>query len=583
MKLDRELLAESFIRGRGVEIGALHMPLRVPRSAKVKYVDRLSVDDLRKHYPELNDKNIVNVDIIANGEQLETIDDSTQDFVIANHFIEHCQNPVGALINMFRVLKPGGVLYLAIPDKRYSFDVDRPRTPLAHLMRDYREGPEWSRRQHFEEWTRLVNKVRDDQAAEEEIARNMSRDYSIHYHVWTQADMMELIVAMRQMVSFDVELFLRHEAEAIFILRKGYEEQGGAEEFRRMLDQVLTPEPWYVEDVKFDGEILEISGWALPPGGQHSKVAFMVNDQLFEQVEYPMSRPDVGEVFWFKPGSDKAAFRCRTHITGDKFFQNGYATLKCVDRETHMPVRQEFNWYYPDDSGAPPLPDPERRRRDAGNESAEVFRLEGHSTFKKLDMALRKVGQEGFGQFQNILDWGCGCGRTARNFYRLPNIKLTGVDADWDNLNWCKSHLSFGEFHATPLHPPTTLESGSFDLLFGISILSQLPEARQCEWLQELYRIARPGAFLLMSVLGEASACQVKLDAERWKEWHKTGILSLRNVDRQGYIDDDDFCGNTYMTGDYIRRTWSNYFRVVEIIPAYIGNQQDLIILHKPE
>ena len=170
MKLGREFVADTYIRGQGIEIGALHMPLGVPRSARVKYVDRLSVPDLRKHYPELNDKNLVEVDIIADGERLESISDATQDFVIANHFVEHCQNPIAAILNMFRVLKPGGVLYLALPDKRCSFDVDRPVTPFEHLLRDYHEGPAWSRRQHFEEWTRLVNKVLDDEEAERQIA-----------------------------------------------------------------------------------------------------------------------------------------------------------------------------------------------------------------------------------------------------------------------------------------------------------------------------------------------------------------------------------------------------------------------------
>lgn len=220
MRLGREFVADTFIRGQGIEIGALHMPLGVPRSAKVKYVDRLSVEDLRKHYPELNDKQLVKVDIVADGETLEGVRDSTQDFVIANHFIEHCQNPIGALLNMFRVLKPGGVLYLAIPDKRNSFDQDRPVTPLEHLFRDYEEGPAWSRRNHFEEWTRLVNKVEDDEEAERQIALNLSIDYSIHYHVWTQAEMLELVVALRKMVSFEVELCLKNEAEVIFILRK---------------------------------------------------------------------------------------------------------------------------------------------------------------------------------------------------------------------------------------------------------------------------------------------------------------------------------------------------------------------------
>lgn len=220
MPLDREFVANTFIRGQGIEIGALHMPLSLPRSAKVRYVDRFTVADLRKHYPELNDKNLVPVNIIADGERLESISDLTQDFVIANHFIEHCQNPFGALENIFRVLKPGGVLYLAIPDKRNSFDAERPLTTLEHLMRDYREGPEWSRRQHFEEWTRLVNKVEDDAAAEREIVQNMAIDYSIHFHVWTQSEMLELIVALRKMVSFEVELCLKNGPEVIFILRK---------------------------------------------------------------------------------------------------------------------------------------------------------------------------------------------------------------------------------------------------------------------------------------------------------------------------------------------------------------------------
>ena len=220
MNLSREFVADTFIRGQGIEIGALHMPLRVPRSAKVMYVDRLTVEDLRRHYPELNDKPLVNVDIVADGEQLETITDATQDFVIANHFIEHCQNPIGALLNMFRVLKPGGVLYLAIPDKRNSFDADRPVTTLEHLLRDYTEGPAWSKHQHFEEWTRLVNKVQDDEAAEREIAQNLAIDYSIHYHVWTQAEMLELLVAVRKMAGFEMELCLKNGPEVIFILRK---------------------------------------------------------------------------------------------------------------------------------------------------------------------------------------------------------------------------------------------------------------------------------------------------------------------------------------------------------------------------
>lgn len=219
-KLDRETVAEIFLSGEGIEIGALHQPLKVPKAARVKYVDRMSVDDLRKQYPELSEEEFVKVDVIADGEKLTTVDDATQDFVIANHFIEHCQNPIGALLNMFRVLKHNGIVYLTIPDKRCCFDADRPVTPLAHILRDYTDGPDWSRRQHVEEWTRLVNKVREPDAIQSQADHIMNIDYSIHYHVWTPFEMLEWILALRGMVSFEIELCLRSDVEVLFILKK---------------------------------------------------------------------------------------------------------------------------------------------------------------------------------------------------------------------------------------------------------------------------------------------------------------------------------------------------------------------------
>jgi SAM-dependent methyltransferase len=219
-KLNRELIAATYLSGLGIEIGALHNPLKLPPAASVKYVDRLSVEDLRRQYPELADEELVNVDILADGELLETIPDATQDFVIANHFVEHCQDPIGAVLNMFRVLKPVGVLYLALPDKRCCFDSDRPVTPLAHLMRDHTEGPEWSRREHFEQWARLVNKVPNEQVSQE-MDRLMGMNYSIHYHVWTPPEMMEFILAIQKMTPFEIELCFHHDGvEVIFILRK---------------------------------------------------------------------------------------------------------------------------------------------------------------------------------------------------------------------------------------------------------------------------------------------------------------------------------------------------------------------------
>src|SRR5215210_513324 len=100
-----------YLRGSGLEIGALHMPLRVARGVRVRYVDRLDVDGLRMHYPELAEHDLVDVDIVADGESLGSVADGSQDFVIANHFLEHTQNPIATVESHLRVLRPDGVIY----------------------------------------------------------------------------------------------------------------------------------------------------------------------------------------------------------------------------------------------------------------------------------------------------------------------------------------------------------------------------------------------------------------------------------------------------------------------------------------
>jgi SAM-dependent methyltransferase len=215
----RREIANRYLRGDGIEIGALHNPLDVPSSARVRYVDHLPVDELRRHYPELANVPLVDVDILDDGERLATIPDGTQDFVIANHFLEHCENPLRALGNMMRVLRPGGVVYLAVPDKRYTFDVDRPVTPTDHVLRDYREGPEGSRRAHYEEWARLVDNAEEPEAHATDL---LDRGYSIHFHAWTQAELLDLLRAAADELDldFDIELMLKNRHEVVFVLRK---------------------------------------------------------------------------------------------------------------------------------------------------------------------------------------------------------------------------------------------------------------------------------------------------------------------------------------------------------------------------
>lgn len=177
-----------YLRGDGVEIGALHKPLPLTGSKinKIRYVDRMTNEDLRKHYPELNELPLVEVDIVDDGSTLSTIADESLDFIIANNLIEHLENPIRALENWHAKLKAGGIIYMAVPNKRHTFDKDRSLTTIEHLVGDYTASKDMLEKRnfyHFVETAEIIEK-RVGKDAEERVIDLINRDYSIHHHTW---------------------------------------------------------------------------------------------------------------------------------------------------------------------------------------------------------------------------------------------------------------------------------------------------------------------------------------------------------------------------------------------------------------
>lgn len=218
----RKKVAERCLRGQGIEIGALHHPLCVPEQAQVRYVDRLSVDGLRHHYPELNTYNLVPVDVVDDGEKLHQIPDGSLDFIIANHFLEHTENPLGTIRKHLRKLRKGGTIYYAIPDKRYSFDTDRELTSFTHLVVDDLVGVRISRKRHYRQWTRHVLKEHDVRQVREKTRKLIRANYSIHFHVWDETAFRRFLERARLYLrnAFSIEQYLGNVTEVIAILKK---------------------------------------------------------------------------------------------------------------------------------------------------------------------------------------------------------------------------------------------------------------------------------------------------------------------------------------------------------------------------
>lgn len=219
--LSRETIAAWFIRGSGVEVGALNSPLRVPAHARVRYVDVASEAELLRQFPEFGVGEITRPELLTSVESMAGFADESEDFVIANHVLEHTEDPLKAMKSIARVLRPQGIFYFALPDKRHTFDRSRRVTPLAHLVADHRDGPEPSRRWHYEEWIACVDGLGVDEAAAK-LAVMLREHSNIHFHVWEVNDMIEWVHhAIRPLgVPLDVELIARIGSEVVFVLRK---------------------------------------------------------------------------------------------------------------------------------------------------------------------------------------------------------------------------------------------------------------------------------------------------------------------------------------------------------------------------
>ncbi|MDB5447307.1 MAG: methyltransferase type 12 [Phenylobacterium sp.] len=122
--------------GLGLEIGALDGPLLRKGEYDVLYVDYAETEVIRANQsdPSVRIDNIVDVDIVWGGARLACAVGRPVDFVVASHVIEHVPDLIGWLGELAEALRPGGVLGLAIPDKRFTFDALRHETVLSEAV-----------------------------------------------------------------------------------------------------------------------------------------------------------------------------------------------------------------------------------------------------------------------------------------------------------------------------------------------------------------------------------------------------------------------------------------------------------------
>jgi hypothetical protein len=133
--------------------------------------------------------------------------DHALDYVIASHVLEHVANPVAALAEWYRVLRPGGIIYLVVPDRRATWEHMRELTPVAHLLEDFVRGTTACDPTHIDEfvfqadWSKYSPETPPEEipTKQAELARGMheavarGEDINIHFHTFEPSNVRELI------------------------------------------------------------------------------------------------------------------------------------------------------------------------------------------------------------------------------------------------------------------------------------------------------------------------------------------------------------------------------------------------------
>jgi ubiquinone/menaquinone biosynthesis C-methylase UbiE len=146
------------------------------------------------------------------------------------------------------------------------------------------------------------------------------------------------------------------------------------------------------------------------------------------------------------------------------------------------------------------------------------------------------VAMSGLSDEMFVLDLGCGSGRTATHIAaRFPGISYTGIDVVQRLLNYaatrCPPHFQFVCHHGVDIPLP----DGAMDIAVAFSLFTHLLHEETFCYLQELRRVLKPNAVLIISFLefsreAHWSIFQATVDARKHNDRNPLNMFIEENV-----------------------------------------------------
>lgn len=135
---------------RGIEVAPWFNPTVAKRDGyNVATLDVFDTDTLRRRANEDSSlmresgAQIEEVDFVGSATEIADLVPAAQygtfDYVVSSHNFEHLPNPIKFLQGCEKILKPGGLISMAVPDLRTCFDYFKPHSTTGEWLEAYKE------------------------------------------------------------------------------------------------------------------------------------------------------------------------------------------------------------------------------------------------------------------------------------------------------------------------------------------------------------------------------------------------------------------------------------------------------------
>jgi 2-polyprenyl-3-methyl-5-hydroxy-6-metoxy-1,4-benzoquinol methylase len=340
---------------------------------------------------------------------------------------------------------------------------------------------------------------------------------------------------------------------------------------------------WWTSAVFARDGLMHIHGWAIPPKAWKGGLPKVFVDGKPAQSIAPAVVDWARNAYWFLSGRVQTGFYAVAPYSANEIYSKIEIDFGVSDRREGIRRFPVYQLNAPVESLKLPIPPDQNIHRVSGPGANRYSYLNGgKSDFERFRMLIaEKAGRKTLAGL-DVLDWGIGCGRLARHFLEAGS-KVTGIDIDADNINWCKRNLGAGTYVPVNLMPPTPLEASGFDVIISSSVLSHLTEPVMRSWLNEISRLLRPDGVALLSFNGDGNsyfygsvypAAIAALDGSGFFDEWKT-------PDLEGYIDDSEYYRLTLMSSARAQQIFSDTMEFQEFVLGVTSGHQDIAVLRK--